>query len=57
MRKPVRKNSMGAFTLHQRVLSEYDAYVRGFLSIAEQRIRAFVAGQPRQGWLWSQPLG
>ncbi len=47
---------MDAFTLHQRVLSDYDAYVRSLLNIADERIRAFVEEQPTPGRRTSQPV-
>ncbi|NOZ55675.1 MAG: DEAD/DEAH box helicase [Calditrichaeota bacterium] len=47
---------MDAFTLHNRVLSDYHDYVRSFLNIADPRIRAFVQEQLARGRLWPEPL-
>ena len=47
---------MDAFTLHNRVLSDYHDYVRSFLNIADPRIRAFVEKEIAQGRLWPEPL-
>ncbi|NOZ28512.1 MAG: DEAD/DEAH box helicase [Chloroflexi bacterium] len=47
---------MDAFALHQNVLADYNAYVRSFLNIADERIRTFVEEQLRRGRLWPEPL-
>ena len=47
---------MDAFTLRQRVLEQYDSYVRSFLSIADARIQEHVSQRLRQGALWPEPL-
>lgn len=47
---------MDAFTLRQRVLDDYDAYVRSFLHIRDERIRAFVHRRLGEGVLWPESL-
>ena len=47
---------MDAFALRDRVLSDYDAYVRSFLNIRDDRIRAFVAQRLDEGAFWPEPL-
>ncbi|HNT78246.1 MAG TPA: DEAD/DEAH box helicase, partial [Anaerolineae bacterium] len=47
---------MDAFQLHRRVIADYDAYVRSFLNIRDDRIRAFVLQRLREGALWPDPL-
>ena len=47
---------MDAFTLRQRVLKDYDAYVRSFLNIRDDRVRKFVHRGLSEGVLWPEPL-
>ncbi len=47
---------MDAFTLRQRVLQDYDAYVRSFLTIADARAREHVERRLSEGILWPEPL-
>lgn len=47
---------MDAFTLRQRVLRDYDAYVRSFLTIADERAREHVERRLSEGVLWPEPL-
>ena len=47
---------MDAFILRQRILDDYSAYVRSFLNIRDDSIRAFVEEQLTGGALWPEPL-
>ncbi|MCX7689692.1 DEAD/DEAH box helicase [Thermoflexus sp.] len=47
---------MDAFTLRQRVLRDYDAYVRSFLTIADTRAREHVERRLSEGVLWPESL-
>ncbi len=47
---------MNVFALRQRVLRDYDAYVRSFLTIADERIREHVERRLSEGTLWPEPL-
>jgi len=51
-----RRTGLDAFTLRQRVLRDYDAYVRSFLTIADAHLRDHVERQLSEGALWPQPL-
>ncbi len=48
---------MSVFTLHQRVLEDYQGFVRSFLWIRDERIRAFVERElVETARLWPEPL-
>jgi len=47
---------MDAFRLHRKVLGDYHDYVRSFIHIQDERIRATVREQVAGGRLWPEPL-
>lgn len=47
---------MDVFRVRQRIIDEYEAYVRGFLEIRDARIRAYVDERLADGHLWPDPL-
>jgi hypothetical protein len=47
---------MDAFGLRDRVVSDYEQYVRSFFHIRNQRIRDLVDEEVRSGKLWPEPL-
>ncbi len=48
---------MGVFTLHRRVLEDYQGFIRSFLWIRDERIRAFAEQElMKAARLWPEPL-
>lgn len=47
---------MDAFELHRHVISDYGAYTKSFVRIADQRVRERVEQEMEQGLLWPEPL-
>ncbi len=47
---------MDVFDLRDRLIGEYSNYVRSFLHIRDERLRAFVEQELRNGSLWPEPL-
>src|SRR4051794_28117201 len=47
---------MDAFGLRNRVVSDYQDYIRSFLNILDPRINSFVDTQLADGVLWPDPL-
>ena len=47
---------MGVFALRSQVVSDYAAYVGGFIEIADPRIRQHVEQSLAAGELWPEPL-
>jgi hypothetical protein len=45
-----------AFNLRERVLDDYGAYVRSFLTIKDDRLRGFVERELAGSVLWPEPL-
>ncbi len=46
---------MNVFELRRRQVQEYESYVRSFMAIADDRVRAEVDSQLDDGLLWPQP--
>jgi ATP-dependent helicase YprA (DUF1998 family) len=46
---------MNVFELRRRVIDDYGAYVRSFISLRDPRIRAKVEGELADGLLWPEP--
>ena len=47
---------MQVFRLRQRLIGDYGTYVRSFIEIRDERIRARVREELDAGLLWPQPL-
>ncbi len=47
---------MDVFALRNRVVEEYEQYVRGFVAVKEPRLRVFVDDYFADGALWPEPL-
>ncbi|MCS6976903.1 MAG: DEAD/DEAH box helicase [Gemmatales bacterium] len=47
---------MNIFEFRNKLIGEYQAYIRSFMQICEPRLRAFVEEQLRAGVLWPEPL-
>lgn len=47
---------MDVFGLHKSLISDYSAYTQSFIRIADDRIRAEVDREIREGLLWPEPL-
>ena len=47
---------MDAFELHRHVISDYAAYTKSFVRIADERVRDRVDQDMEQGLLWPEPL-
>src|SRR5271157_2460588 len=47
---------MDVFELRNAVIADYSAYVRSFLTIRDERIRALVDEELTGGFLWPEPL-
>ncbi|KYF49445.1 hypothetical protein BE08_33015 [Sorangium cellulosum] len=47
---------MDVFELSKQVVSDYGSYISSFLTIRDDRIRAYVDHQLADGFLWPQPL-
>src|SRR5258708_24534857 len=45
---------MNVFELRKRLIDDYSAYVRSFISIRDQRIRAQVENDLTEGLLWPE---
>src|SRR5579875_808846 len=46
---------MNVFELRRHQITDYEQYVRSFMSISDDRVRAEVAAQLDGGLLWPQP--
>lgn len=46
---------LDAFSLRDHVVDEYPSYVRGFINIADERVRAVVDEALSSGRLWPDP--
>ena len=53
-----REPAMSVFELHKRVFSEYREFVRSFVRVADERLRAYVEERilGETGELWPEPL-
>ena len=47
---------MDVFAIRNQLISEYESYVSSFINIDDQRIRAKVQDEFKQGLLWPDPL-
>ncbi|MGI4744251.1 MAG: DEAD/DEAH box helicase [Janthinobacterium lividum] len=47
---------MNVFTIHQQLIEEYQAYIKGFINIKDQDIRDQVAAELADNKLWPEPL-
>lgn len=47
---------MNVFTLRDRLIADYHAYVRSFLQIRDPRLRSYVEESLTSGVLWPDPL-
>lgn len=47
---------MNVFTLHKRLINEYQAYIKGFINIKDEAIRNQVADELAENKLWPEPL-
>jgi ATP-dependent helicase YprA (DUF1998 family) len=47
---------MDVFALRDQIVEDYASYVRSFIEVRDERIRAFVTDQMRRGALWPDPL-
>ncbi|MCH8962800.1 MAG: hypothetical protein IH820_16180, partial [Bacteroidetes bacterium] len=47
---------MDVFSLRDRLIEDYAAYIRSFINIKDERIRATVAAKMDAGLLWPEPL-
>lgn len=47
---------MNVFQLRDRLVSDYSDYVRSFIHVRDERIRALVERELDQGLLWPEPL-
>ena len=47
---------MNVFDAHSRIVTDYSAYIRSFLNIADPAIKETVEGELNRGKLWPEPL-
>src|SRR5262249_25438906 len=47
---------MDVFEIRNRLISDYADYIRGFIEIKDERIRAYVQSCLNAGLLWPDPL-
>ncbi|GAB3869216.1 DEAD/DEAH box helicase [Hymenobacter segetis] len=47
---------MNVFTLHKKLISEYQAYIKGFINIKDEAIRNQVTAALSENKLWPEPL-
>src|SRR5438093_974964 len=47
---------MNVFDLRRRLIDDYASYLRSFLNIADERLRAHVESELEEGLLWPHPL-
>ncbi|MDD9981723.1 MAG: hypothetical protein OXU81_10255 [Gammaproteobacteria bacterium] len=47
---------MNVFELRDRLIRDYRDYTRGFVEIADNRIRAYAQRELDEGLLWPEPL-
>ena len=47
---------MNVFEMRDRLVRDYDAFVRSFVDIADERIKQVVDGALGSGVLWPSPL-
>jgi len=46
---------MSVFDLRARIISDYSTYIRSFIQIADDRLRAYVRQSLDAGVLWRSP--
>ena len=47
---------MNVFNLRDQLIAHYSAYVRSFIQIRDEKIRAHVEQRLEEGMLWPEPL-
>lgn len=52
----MRGSFMNVFQTHAQIISDYEAYIRSFVNIADQDINAEVEKELSKGKLWPEPL-